>query len=98
MFTEAEALAQDSPRRHVLLRFDLGEVQRTGEDENVRQVDEALEEGDGGLHRQTLGRLDVLQLMLVGHGGTQQQEREQEKGNNRKKIQVLMIILMCKKH
>lgn len=40
--TEAEALSEDAPRRHVFLSFDLGEVEGAGEDENVHQVDEAL--------------------------------------------------------
>ena len=44
--TEAKALSQDASRRHVFLSFYLGEVERAGEDENVHEVDEALQEGD----------------------------------------------------
>lgn len=63
--TEAEALAQDASRRHVLLSFDLGKVEGAGEDEDVHQADEALQEGDRGLQRQALGRFNVLQFMLA---------------------------------
>lgn len=63
--TEAEALAQDASRRHVLLSFYLGKVEGAGEDEDVHQADEALQEGDRGLQRQALGRFNVLQFMLA---------------------------------
>lgn len=68
--TQAKALSEDTPRGHVLLSLDLGEVEGGGEDQNIHQVDEALQEGDRRLHRQTLGRLNVLQIMLRRRRGT----------------------------
>ena len=64
VLAEAKALAEETSRRHVLLRLDLCEVEGAGEDEHVHQVDEALQEGDGRLHRQALRRFDVLHLVL----------------------------------
>lgn len=58
--TEAKALSEDASRRHALLSFYLREVEGAGEDEDVHEADEPLEEGDGGLQRQALGRFDVL--------------------------------------
>lgn len=48
--TKAKALSEDASRRHVLLRFYLSEVEGASKDENIREVDEALQERDGSLH------------------------------------------------
>lgn len=69
MHTEAKALSQDASRRHVFLSFYLCEGEGAGKDENIHEVDEAVEEGDWSLHRQTVGGFDILQFMLVVDGG-----------------------------
>lgn len=68
--TEAKALSEDASWRHVLLSFYLGEVEGAGEDQNVHQVDDALQEGDRRPHHQALGGLNVLQIMLDVERGT----------------------------
>lgn len=52
--TKTKTLAEDSSGRHVFLCLDLREVEGAGKDEDVHQADEALQEGDGGLHCQPL--------------------------------------------
>lgn len=67
--TETQALSQDASRRHVLLSFYLSKVEGAGEDEDVHEADQTLQEGDRGLQRQALGRFNVLQFMLLVHRG-----------------------------
>lgn len=63
--TEAKTLSEDASGGHVFLCFYLCEVEGAGENEDIHQVDEALQEGDGGFHCQTLRGFYVLQFMLV---------------------------------
>lgn len=44
--TKAKALPQNPPRGHVFLRFYLCEVETAGKNENICEVDEALQEGN----------------------------------------------------
>lgn len=64
-YTKTKTLSEDASGRHVLLCFYLCEVEGAGEDEDIHQVDEALQEGDGRFHCQTLRGFYVLQFMLV---------------------------------
>lgn len=68
--TKSKALSEDASWWHIFLSFYLGEVKGAGKDENIHEVDEALKEGDGSLHGQTLRRFNVLQFMLVVERGT----------------------------
>lgn len=80
-YTKTKTLPKDATRRHVFLCFYLCEVEGAGKNEDVHQVDEALQEGDGGFHCQTLRGFDVLQFMLV----------DENKENN-KDVRVDLII------
>lgn len=64
-YTEAKALPKDASWRHIFLRFNLGEVERAGKDENIYKVDEALQESDWSLNCQALGWFNILQFMLL---------------------------------
>lgn len=67
--TQAEALPHQPSWRHVLLCFDLAEVERAGEHQDVHHGHETRQEGDRRLWRHALRRLNVLQLRLRERGG-----------------------------
>lgn len=61
---QAQALAQDPAGGHVLLRLQLGQVDRRGENEEIRHGGQALQEAHGHFDGQSLGGLDDIEFAL----------------------------------
>ena len=73
ILTESEALPEDASPSDALLGLQLPKVLVAGEDEDVDQVHDAVDEGDADVQRQVLAGLDDVRTLLLLKGNQTKQ-------------------------